>query len=136
MDFLNFNKTYIDDLKFNDNIIKEYTQQSEIEIMNGKIYASGDIHGDYYLFMNILIDLSKMILIEDEYKYNEFLKTNTPEGIEKYLNSIKNEPKDIGLKWKKKNKYIVFCGDLIDNKRGDFDIKEKYGNNYIAFSEL
>jgi hypothetical protein len=136
MDFLNFNKTYIDDLKFNDNIIKEYTQQSEIEIMNGKIYASGDIHGDYYLFMNILIDLSKMILIEDEYKYNEFLKTNTPEGIEKYLNSIKNEPKDIGLKWKKKNKYIVFCGDLIDNKRGDFDIKEKYGNNYIAFSEI
>jgi hypothetical protein len=53
------------------------------------IYAVGDIHGDYQVLEHVLLDLAKVVYLEN--------------GI---------------LKWKKgNNSYVVFCGDLIDRLR-------------------
>jgi hypothetical protein len=134
--FYKFNEIYDKDLKFKLDMIDKYTSKSNLQINNGKVYASGDLHGDYNLFMNILIDLSKMIKISNQEKYDTFRKTIKIDDMEKYLNSIKDKPIDIGLEWNGENKYIVFCGDLVDNKRGSFDIKIKYGENYVPFPEI
>jgi hypothetical protein len=135
--FFRFNEVFDKDLKFKSNIIDKYVQTSNIKLNDGKVYASGDIHGDYYLFMNILLDLSNMVTIDDAEQYNKFLKIEDTKTMEEYLNSIIDEPKDIGLKWKGENKFIVFCGDIVDNKRNEkFNIREKYGQNYIYFPEI
>lgn len=134
--FYKFNEIYDKDLKFKSDMLAKYTSKSNLQINNGNVYAVGDIHGDYYLFMNIIIDLSKMVKIVNEEKYNKFKKLSDSKELEKYLESIKDSPIDIGLNWNSENNYIVFCGDLVDNKRGNFDIKDKYGQNYVPFPEI
>jgi hypothetical protein len=139
LNIFKFNEIFDNKLKFNMNIEKKYVKNSELKIDNGNIFVSGDIHGDYYLFIHIICELSNLIVINDNEKYNEFLKINNSKLMEEYLNSIKNDDiNDIGLEWKDniENTYFVFCGDLIDNKREDYDLKEKYGDNYIAFPEI
>lgn len=135
--FFKFNEIFDKDLKFKSDMTDKYVKNSDIKLTNGKVFASGDLHGDYYLFMNILLDLSNMVEINDNEKYEKFLKINETKIMEEYLNSITSQPNDIGLKWKGENKFIVFCGDIVDNKRNDsFDIREKYGKNYIYFPEI
>jgi hypothetical protein len=137
--FYTFNEVYDNNLNFNEN--NDYGNNSHINIENCKVYGSGDIHGDFYLLMNILLDLCKIVIIKDENKYKHFLKASIQE-FPKYLDSLKNKEgiENIGIEWHndiKSNTFLVLCGDLIDNKRNDnFDLQEVYGDNYIPYVEL
>jgi hypothetical protein len=132
----NFNELFDKSLKFDSTMINNYIPNGNLK--DYTIYSSGDLHGDYYLLMNILLDLTNLIEISNNSNYTKFLNIDNSKLMEEYLNSIQDEIKDIGLQWKKdtSNSLVIFCGDMIDNKRSGLDIREKYGKKYIHFMEI
>ena len=58
------------------------------DIAPNKIYAIGDIHGDFLVLQHVLEDLAKVA-----------------------------ELKEDGFKWIGKDSWVIFCGDLIDRYR-------------------
>lgn len=58
------------------------------DIAPNKIYAIGDIHGDFLVLQHVLEDLAKVAELDEN-----------------------------GFKWIGKNSWVVFCGDLIDRYR-------------------
>ena len=149
--FFKFNEVFDKGLEFKDP--SGYVKNSHINLENCDIYASGDIHGDLYLLMNILMDLAGLVEIKNKKKYDKFLKASHIDNkFQKYLDSITNDKlkdidskkkndklKDIGIQWKESinNTFLVLCGDLIDNKRNDrYDIQDVYGDKYIPYVEI
>jgi hypothetical protein len=95
---------------------QEYIKISNQDTPDKTIYVSGDIHGDYTALITILTELSGACEITNPTVFKQFCETP-------YINYESSIYKisDIPIRWKNtsKNIIIVFCGDLIDNKRNE-----------------
>ena len=54
-DIFDFTKIYKNDA-INKDLLEDYIDNSVIQTEKCNIYASGDIHGDYHLFIHILLE--------------------------------------------------------------------------------
>ena len=94
-------------------------EQSFKIIKNTTIYAIGDIHGDIMPLIVCLRDCCKVIKKKSKFAFNQ-------NEIDKDLiNELSKEwddntfQEDLNYEWCGGSSIVVFCGDLIDNVRGD-----------------
>jgi hypothetical protein len=87
--------------------------------MYGNIYAIGDIHGDIGPLIICLRDCCKVIKKKAGFDFQQ-----NKEDLDLFNEMSKewNDPtfkEDLNYEWCGKDSIIVFCGDLLDNVRGD-----------------
>lgn len=83
----------------------------DINLNHQRIIAVGDIHGDSHVLHHILVDLAKVVEIEDNVTD---LKSDIRNNELQPLFWLDK------LHWRKKeNSIVVFCGDLVDRTRSE-----------------
>lgn len=130
-------------------IKKKYIRlQEQIGGVENEIISIGDIHGDLKLLIILLTKVTN-ILVPDinpstnlsytDIELNDiFNKQASEDDINKVVRYIDNEPKYeinsiykplFGYKWNQINhdRYIIFTGDYIDNKRSNEEISYPSG---------
>ena len=87
------------------------------------IFAIGDIHGDICPLVICLRDCCKVIRKKDTFKF----KQNEPDDdLVKEMSKEWNDSsflEDLNYEWCGENSIVVFCGDILDNVRGEIDKK-------------
>lgn len=89
----------------------------------GNIYAIGDIHGDIIPLIICLRDCCNVIKKIDSFNFDQ-------DTIDNDLNLQMNKEWDditfvdnLNYEWCGENAFVVFCGDLLDNVRGEIEKK-------------
>jgi len=87
--------------------------------MTKYIYAIGDIHGDIMPLIICLRDCCKVIKKKSEFNFNQNkLDNDLVEQLSKEWDD-KTFKEDLNYEWIGDDSNVVFCGDLLDNVRGD-----------------
>jgi len=87
------------------------------------IYAIGDIHGDIVPLVICLRDCCKVI--KKKLKYN-FKQNEEDSDLIKEMSKEWNDlsfSEDLNYEWCGENSVVVFCGDILDNVRGNIEKK-------------
>jgi hypothetical protein len=83
------------------------------------IYAIGDIHGDIMPLIVCLRDCCKVITKKPNFNFNQIeIDKDLVEQLSKEWDD-KSYPEDLNYEWIGEDSNVVFCGDLLDNVRGD-----------------